>query len=151
MNCEKVMNRFLKLDNSKSTPLVIFVHMMFCKKCRTEIFEMQKNFAVFNESSAFTVPLDMSDAIIERIANVEIEYIQQVSNMRWIVTGLVIFFSIILMAFSEWADWLNLYFGSGFDISFSIVMGLAITIYAALYIAAHIDQFKKISARIAHR
>ena len=107
MKCEKVMNNFMNSDNGDRVPFAVRIHILHCKKCREEIFALKKNFASLKNENAYAVPFDLSDIVMHRIEFLEINYEHNVSSAKWLIAGVVIFSSIILLSYSDWAIWLS--------------------------------------------
>ncbi|MGL4369965.1 MAG: hypothetical protein ACRCUT_09890 [Spirochaetota bacterium] len=147
MSCEKKIEKFMHLDRGEAIPLSLRFHILFCRRCRNEIFSLLKSFDSIRGKAPFEIPFDMSDLVMKRIEFLEIDYAHNISNTKWISAGIVIFASIFLVSFSDWADWLSVHTEGYFDIPLYIVMGLSLTVYSSLFIGTHLEYLKTLSDR----
>jgi len=85
----------------------------------------------------------MSEEIMTRIIHREIAFEKNVSDFKWVSSGLIIFASIILIHYSKTFSWVKLFYGGIFEVPFSIVMGLTITVYASLFVYSHLKWLKR--------
>jgi hypothetical protein len=148
MKCEKIVNKFLELDNGEPTPLSVRFHVFWCAKCRNEIFDLRRKFQSVKGSAAFKAPSGLCDLVMNRIELLEIEYEQNVSNMKWLGSGIVIFAGIFSISFSSWADWMISRTGSDFEPFLYGIMGLCLTIYSVSYIATHLSTLRRLFTKV---
>lgn len=94
---------------------------------------------------------DLSDFIMYRIALPQINLHDGVSVAGWIVTGLIIFISIFLVSYSDWLIWMKYHFGKNIEIAVSIVLGLFISAYSAIFIGTNIDRLKGLFRDLSRR
>lgn len=143
MRCNKFIENFLELDNYTAIPLSFKIHIFFCTRCRKEILFLTEQFKSLLATSSFDMKKDISEAVMLKIKELEINFEQNISNFKWITAGSIIWASIFLMSFSDSIAWLQSQFGAYLEIPLRIVMGLVVSFYAALYIGTHLDQIKK--------
>lgn len=143
MKCDSAMQKFLELDNGASIPFLVRLHTLRCRKCRLEIREMRIRLAVFEYHPPYEAKRDASDEIMRTIIANEKLYSSGMSFKKWIAVGLVILLSRFAITFSDTLAWLQNQFGSSLDIPLNIVLGLAMSIYAVLFIGTHMDDIKK--------
>jgi len=141
MKCEKIINEFLRSESNR-VPLLIRLHLLQCAQCRHEIADLQNKIAMLRSDSAYKLPFDMTAQIMNRISLLGEIHARDLSDSKWIVTGVTIVASIILVTYSEPFRWLDRYFGGSFEIPLNIVMGIVITIYSAFYIGTRLDRLK---------
>ena len=143
MKCNNAIQSYFESEESGYIPLFVRWHMIFCRTCKNEIRAMQNIFKNARIPSIIEIPEDMSSRIMNRIADSNLIHEKNISFSKWLLTGVVIFSSLFLISYSDSFTWLKQYFGSGLEIPLNIVLGFVITIYAASFIGAHIDEAKK--------
>jgi hypothetical protein len=143
MKCKKIIDSFLNQDDSRYPVFLIRLHIAFCSRCRKEIRTLQKIFVKARTSSPFEMPGDMSGPVMRAIINSDVVYKKDISSGKWLFTGVVIFASIFLVSYSNSFIWLKSHFGSVLEVPLYMVLGLAITFYAALFIGTHIEMMRK--------
>ena len=147
MKCKKRIENFMELDRGEAIPLTLRLHILFCKECRDEIFSLRKAFDSVTGKTPYKIPRDMSDLVMKRIEFIEIEYAHNVSNVKWLSGGIMIFAGLVLISFSEWAGWLGSYMHGYFEGPLYIVMGLGLTVYCSLFVGTHLEYLKKLNER----
>jgi hypothetical protein len=90
----------------------------------------------------FPAAAGLSDAVMRNISLGAVQYQSRISNQKWLGAGLILFVSIFLASYSETRVWLAATYGDLFEIPFNIVMGIAITSYAVLFIGSHLDSLR---------
>ena len=145
MSYEKMMKRFLGMDNDTHMPVPVRVYMVLSKKFRDEVNQIQSALAVLRDEEAYDLTHDLSEEIIEKIKRLDILYEHSISSARWLIAGVIIWLSIMLITFSKSFEELTTHFGAHLLIPVNIVLGLGISIYAVSYIATHIDELKKLT------
>lgn len=144
MKCNSIMKCFMELDNYRSLPLQIRGHLIFCTRCRKDILSMRRALETILNKKPYDTSEDLSNNIMEQIATSQVIYKMDISSLKWISVGLIIFASIFLVSFSEPLNWLKGHFGWRLEVPLNIVLGLVISLYATLFIGTHIDEMKNI-------
>lgn len=144
MKCEKMIEYYLKQEQSDYLPLIVRWHMLFCPGCRSEVRKIRNVVKEAGTTSLYKIPVDMSDLIMNEILMSNVQYDKDVSSLRWFFAGLLIFLSIFLVSYSDSLIWLKGHLGSGLEIPLNLVLGIAITVYAVFYIGTHLEQAKKL-------
>jgi hypothetical protein len=142
MKCNRIVERFLELEDNLSIPFSMHLHILFCRECRSEIFALRDIFKSFRNTAPFEMTGDVSDFVMYRIKESEVNNGNHISSFRWLMVGSVILASIFLIPFSHSLLWLKFHFGRDLLIPLNIVMGLVISIYSVFIIGAHIDELK---------
>lgn len=126
--CEKNMETFLSLDKYERIPLGVTLHLLKCKKCRS-----QARYLTLAERYASepirTLPLK------DALENLQIK---PVSMTKWILWGAVM---ILLMV--TFGIFLNRFDRASFAIIFNVLFGLLITAYCTLFVGTNMDFFIK--------
>jgi hypothetical protein len=103
---------------------------------------MGEFFASLRDDSAFDMPVDIVDSVMTFVRSSNVKYDHRVSIVKWTIGGVMLFSSVFLISFSESFQWLADYFGGILEIPLRIVLGLSVSLYAAGFIAAHIEELK---------
>ena len=143
MNCKKVMDQFVRMDNKSVVPLKLRLHFLLCEECRNEKNSMNSTLFSLHGEYLYTPSKSLSDNVMKMIFLSGIRYRERVSYAKWIFSGIIIALSSFAVSFSESHNWLTSYFGQSLALPINIILGLGITIYAALFIFTHLDDLKK--------
>lgn len=143
--CGKVMDRFLMLDKHELLPVKVTLHLLKCRKCRTQIRYLSKAEKISSRPLKIAVPV--TDAAVEKIlGGVNPEWkkenlkMKPVSMKKWIFCGILMTLlmttyslsSVVLGNEKEFADTI-----------FFILFGFIVTAYCAIFIASNLDLFIK--------
>ena len=143
MNCEKTIFRFIEQEDYTHLPLTMRMHLYFCPQCRDEIKKIQKSFIMVSEIAAPEVNCDLTASIMTRIEDYEKVYERNISNLKWIVAGIFLFGGILCIPFNNNLTWLNEYFGGNIEVTMALVLGTAMSIYAAIFAGSHLSFVNK--------
>lgn len=143
MKCSKVVEDYLKLDNGSHAPFILKLHIMFCRDCRSEILRLKEVFDLMKNESVYKSPYDIKSTVMDIIRSESVYTAKTISGFKWVTIGLIIFFSILLINFSDSFLWLKNEFGSDYMIPMSIVMGFVFTAYSAVLIGCNYEDIKK--------
>ncbi|MBQ9205242.1 MAG: hypothetical protein IJ158_00835 [Treponema sp.] len=126
--CEKMMENFLSLDKNERIPLKVTLHLLACKKCRSEVHAL-----TLAEKYA-AEPL-RAKSFRETLENMSVK---PVSMTKWIIWGVVMIFLMVTFGLI-----LNRLDRASFAIIFNVIFGVLITVYCALFVATNMDFFVK--------
>lgn len=126
--CEKTMDDFLALDKYEHIPLKVTLHLLTCKKCRSQVHYLTLAERYASEPIR-TVPLK------EALENMQV---RPVSMTKWIIWGIVM---ILLMV--TFGLFLNRFDKASFAIIFNVIFGILITVYCATFVGTNMDFFIK--------
>lgn len=143
MKCSKAVEDYLKLENFSHTPVLLKIHLMFCRKCRNEVLQLHKAFNMLKGDSIYKSHYDITASVMDIIRKESVYTVKTISGFKWVTIGLIIFFSILLINFSDSFLWLKNEFGSDYTIPLSIVMGFVFTAYSAVFIGCNYEDIKK--------
>lgn len=144
MKCNEAMQIFLQMDNRDSLPFLVRAHMWRCRKCKEEIDALQQSYISLLDAAPYELSRDLSGPIFDKIANQCPSYRREMSYARWLVAGFILIASRFAVTFSDTLVELQGYYGGRLDIPLNIVLGLVMSIYAALFIGTHIEELKKL-------
>jgi hypothetical protein len=151
MNCDTVQKKFLEMDNGSRIPVAVQFHMLYCSRCRNIISALSRKFASLRSEAPFDMDRDLCEQIMLDVFRSDVQYEHNVSGLQWGVVGTIILVSMFLIPFSHSFGFLRHYFGRGLEIPVSIVLGLALSIYALAGIFSNLDQLKKFTKYLPKR
>lgn len=123
--CEKAMERYLSLDKNEVLPPSLTIHLLRCKKCRTEVHYL--SLAEKVAAKGLKVPLKIPGA----------ESRKQVSLAKWVVCGAAMIFLLIAFGISGRA------FNQKLQVAFYICFALSVCLYCSVFISTNLDYFVK--------
>ncbi|MBR1403889.1 MAG: hypothetical protein IJ558_06895 [Treponema sp.] len=126
-NCEKKMDEFLALDKNERLPLSLTLHLLSCKKCRSQV-----HYLTLAERYA-SEPIHAASAK-ELFATRQ--PLKPVSMTKWIVWG-----TIMLLLMVTFGIFLNRIDHAA--IFFHVLFGILVTAYCVLFVATNMDFFIK--------
>ncbi len=145
MNCRTFTERYLDTETASNLPILASLHLLVCPACREEVRRMEQALASLRRSAEAPQVRDMSREIMARITILEpdwesrVEPVQEIALANWIAVGLLIIAGFFFADMNQSFVWMKISFGKGLDIMISVVMGIVFTIYAAVFIASHMD------------
>lgn len=144
MKCDDAMQQFLQMDNRDSLPFFLRIHVWHCRRCKEEIDSLQQAYIALLDAAPYELPRDLSGPLYDEIAKQCPSYRREMSYTRWLVVGFILIASRIAVTFSDTLVVLQGHYGGRLDIPLNIVLGLVMSIYAALFIGTHIEELKKL-------
>lgn len=67
MNCEKIQQKFLEMDNRSRVPLSVQFHILHCSKCRHDISVLSEQFSSLRSDTAFDLDRDRCEQIMREV------------------------------------------------------------------------------------
>jgi hypothetical protein len=160
MTCNTLLDKIYEFDGEEPFSLwdrlQIALHMVFCPRCAERIVRLEAVRDILR-TGFFPTPLDIADSVMDSIhADVfdmaadmpfeEEELSPEVPFGGWVVTGLVVLFSLATSFMGM--DFISLAAaqGSSFLLPVGITIGVVVTGYGALFIGSHLkdlsDRFR---------
>lgn len=160
MTCDKAFTRYLELDKNERVPFPVTLHLLGCPACRTGVRRLTRaelslarplsiHPCTDAEHVASAAEDDAVRAAMERIAASGLSYPDvrdsrgRVSMTRWVVAGCALVAGFAIMPASSMGEWSRLVFGDAYYLPFSILCGVAVTVFGGLFIGSNIDFFVK--------
>ena len=143
MKCEKAMAIYLENEKKFSIPISVKWHIMFCPVCSAEISRLMAILKMLEKETIWKTEENITGFVMDRIMQKRVYYEKRVSGVKWMAIGAVIISSILLINFSNSFIWFRDYFGFGFVVPMSIVLGLAITAYMVFLTLSNYDYLEK--------
>ncbi|HSV97828.1 MAG TPA: hypothetical protein VLM75_12975 [Spirochaetota bacterium] len=138
MKCDDALRRIIEHDDGARYPARLRLHLRRCARCRAEAEGLRFAVGALRRGPLPVPDIDVSDAVMAEIGRME-SYGRNVPLYNWLGGGLAIVGGIVLVSFSDSFALLRNSFGRNFEMPLSIVLGLAITLYASAFIAIHLD------------
>ena len=138
--CEAIMDAFFALDKNERLPLSVTLHLLTCKKCRTQIrlctlAERVNAGPLMREANNEEIAALMGKLNAALPFKKELHYI---SMRRWIIAGVVMVFAMLLFAFITPVST-----ESSLHLMFYLVFAGVITAYCAFFVGSNMDFFVK--------
>jgi anti-sigma factor RsiW len=147
MECEKIMELFLELDNGEELPAEVAEHLAACPRCAAQAAAFVRFMNSCAAYADFSPHRDIAAGVmacIERAVAEDSreETIPPLSMVNWIGGGLFLFAGMLLIPFSGMLQELirNL---PGLGIALPVALGLIIAVYAALFTGSHMDALSR--------
>ena len=148
--CDKMMDKFLLIDKHERIPLDVTLHLLRCKKCRTQVRYLTK--AEKFASAPLKINVPVTDSKIKEILRqsnfaikIENNKIKPVSMKKWIFCGILMIF--LMLSYTFYAAKMGNEAAIAF---FYIIFGIVVTAYCAIFIAANLDFVIKKIDNITH-
>ena len=149
--CNKVMDKFLELDKDSRIPLSVSLHLIFCKKCRTQV----RLCTLAEKASAkpLNTPLPLNNEMMIKIMKQidptfvvqETNPIKPVSMKGWIIAGIIMICTMLTFGFQTSPE------TSKTLVSFFyLVFAMVISIYCAFFVGSNLDFFVKKFETVKH-
>lgn len=155
MRCDKAFDRYLTLDKNELVPLRVTLHLVGCPACRTAVRRMTRAERLLARPLAVSPSpvAEVADPILfaamERIRASGLAYPDisvdegRVSMTRWVVAGIALVLGFAIQSGTALGDWSRLVFGDSYSVPFSILCGVAVTVFCGLFVGSNIDFFVK--------
>lgn len=142
--CIAVMDSFFALDKNQKIPLPVTMHLLACRKCRSQVrlLTMAEKIAAKELKQAEPLDNDILLSIMKKVdplyAENLAESIPTVSLVKWIIAG-----SIMIAALLFYGIFNTAQTSSSLTVSFYLFFAAAVTSYCALFIGSNMDFFIK--------
>jgi hypothetical protein len=127
----------------------IGIHLFFCPRCAGEVKKLEAVREILR-TGFFPSPPNLEDAILERIyaeaPETEEEHYEVpagVSLRGWVITGVIILFSLATSFFGMDFAEVAASQGSSFLIPVGLTIGVVVTGYGALFIGSHLKELSE--------
>lgn len=140
MTCERFREQLDGLDNQR-LPIDMVVHARTCPDCARELETLSAALSCYRLPDA-TPSVDL----VPRIAAL-LPYLpaprRSVSMRDWLLVGLLIVISMVMVPMLGDFRALRAVYGNGFTVPVFLTYGVAITLYAGLFIMSHLEDFSR--------
>lgn len=140
MTCKRFLEQLDGLDN-RCLPLDMVVHARTCPDCARQLDILGRAIAVYRMPDEL-VAVDMVPRVSALLPYVPAP--RRVVSMRdWLLVGLLITISMVMVPLLGDFRALRAAYGPGFALPVFLTYGVAITLYAGLFIMSHLDEFSR--------
>ncbi len=140
-DCNQIMDTFLMLDKGQRLPAKISMHLLKCKKCRSEVRALTKAEKISGHALEVKTPLT-DESIAAVMQKVDPSYKPKnyrVSLAQWIIIGFLMILGMLCFG-------IYTHQSRDLTIAFYMVFAGAVIFYTLLFVASNMDFFvKKIS------
>ncbi|MDR3336920.1 MAG: peptidoglycan-binding protein [Treponema sp.] len=149
--CRTVMDKMYEFSGDAPLPfmsrLEIAFHVLFCTNCAGEIARLENVRSIMRTDFLPPSP-DLEDSVMSLISAETVEISgeawgesPEVSFRLWVITGLIIFFSLGSSIFNMDFMKVAAVSGSSFLLPIGIIFGAVVTGYGAIFIGSHLKEF----------
>lgn len=140
MTCKRFLEQLDELDNQR-LPLDMVVHARTCPDCARELAMLGRAIASYRVSDEQATG-ELASRVSALLPFVPAP--RRVVSMRdWLLVGLLIVISMVMAPLLGDFRALRAAYGTGFTFSVFLTYGVAITLYACLFIISHLDDFSR--------
>lgn len=141
--CEKIMDSYIALDRGEVVPFKVWIHLLFCSQCRTEVRFLSL------ADKACSKPLTIERKTHESLSTSIMMSIQkdpesamlfkpkEVSLKKWILSGLIMLFAMLFFGLNVYSQ------NTQIALPVYLVFAIFITGYCALFVGSNLDFFIK--------
>ena len=140
MTCERFLEQLDGLDNQR-LPIDMVVHARTCPDCERELETLGKALSCYRLPDA-TPMVDLVPRVSALLPYVPAPR-RSVSMRDWLLVGLLIVISMVMVPMLGDFRALRAVYGTGFTLPVFLTYGVAITLYAGLFIMSHLDDFSR--------
>lgn len=141
MRCERFLDRYDRLDAGVTPGFALRRHLASCASCEAKVRRQSAALAAYRAGPADEA-IPEEEVLDERImAAVRLtpRPRRAVLVRDWILSGAVIAASMVMIPLGSEFDRAKEAFGSRLAVPLSLVLGLALTAYMAVFIGSHMD------------
>lgn len=142
MRCETFLARYDRLDARSAPSAALRRHLESCPSCRASVERLRNAMATARIDDQKPLPAsaaieDHAMAVIRLMPKPQRELF---STRDWILAGVVIALSMVFIPLGRDFGVFFSVVGTSYTLPLALVLGLAITVYGALFVGTHIDE-----------
>lgn len=145
-NCNEIMEQYLSLDKGERIPLELTLHLLSCKRCRSQVRLLRQAEKATVPNSCNQTALDDAAilAVMKKITTKSDSQKNPISLSKWIIGGILM--ALLFVVFSVLAKPGSNHFLTVYTY---IELAALITAYCALFVRSNMDFFvKKINSKL---
>lgn len=140
MTCQRFLEQLDGLDNRR-LPLEMVVHARTCPACARQLEILGRAIAVYRQPDE-PIAVDLVPRVSALLPYLPAP--RRVVSMRdWLLVGLLIAISMVMVPLLGDFRALRAAYGPGFTLPVFLTYGVAMTLYAGLFIISHLDDFSR--------
>ena len=140
MKCTQFMDFYLERDRRETIPFFYRYHLRRCPSCKREV-RLMGGAETICEDSITPLPRGISfeETIMQRIQETQVEVKgNSVHLYYWLFGGGILFLSMVFVPYTEPVRTLMTLLKQRYQISFSLVMGIVITLYCTFFVVGYL-------------
>ncbi len=154
MTCNEALNRYMALDKHEAVPVMVTVHLLRCKRCRTIVRAMTK--AAYMYSAPFAEAVSQDNSLMQKTMSkitdampdlmklqAEKYALQEVHILPWVLVGTIMIIGLAAVPFTVLGRWAAENFRLSFIIPFALVFAIFVSVFSALFVGRNLDFFIK--------
>jgi hypothetical protein len=145
MRHESALRRLDELDAGQAPGIALRMHLATCRSCAEAAARVNAALRAYRQGPRRGNDAAEDSPLEERImATVRLTPPprQDFAIRDWLFPGGVILLSMCLLPLGSNIGFLESFFGPGYALSLSLVLGVAFTAYSALFIASHLEELQ---------
>lgn len=143
MRCETFLSRYDRLEPAMRMGFLMSRHLASCASCRRQAAAVEAAVSALREGEPSGAGGELERRLEDRVmASVRLvpPPRRDIAVRDWIIAGSVIASSMILFPLGEYFARFDEAFGASYVLPLSLVLGIALTAYGALFVGAHMDE-----------
>jgi hypothetical protein len=140
MKCSTFMDFYLERDRRERVPFFYRYHLRRCPSCKREV-RLMGGAETICEDSITPLPRGISfeETVMRRIQEKQEEVrLHSISFYYWLLGGGIILLSMAFVPYTEPVRTLMTLLKQRYQISFSLVMGIVITLYCVFFVVGYL-------------
>ncbi|MBL8967366.1 MAG: hypothetical protein JNG85_10165 [Spirochaetaceae bacterium] len=150
MRCEQFLDRYDRLDAGETPGYPLRRHLAACASCEAKVRRREAALAAYRagSSDADAAKGNLLDERIMAAVRLTPRPRRAVLVRDWILSGFVIAASMVIIPLGSEFDRAKETFGFRLALPLSLVLGLALTAYMAVFIGSHMDSLLPLLRRM---
>jgi len=150
MRCETFLDRYDELEPGRPLGFLMARHLRGCERCERQVELVEASLVELREGGEEPAGSILEERIMAAVRLTPTPQ-RDFSVRDWIIAGAVIAASMILIPLGDYFVRFNEAFGASYALPLSLVLGVAITAYAALFVGSHMDELQGFMDRHARQ
>lgn len=147
MRCEKLLDRYDLLDAGEEPGFLMKLHLSTCPGCRAEIERLTRALEEYRSlEEPGDSPLESAEIDIDERVMSSVRLLpkpkRELHARDWVISGIVIVASMSFIPYDANFSRFKEVFGVSYALPLSLVLGIALTVYGAVFIAAHMEELE---------
>ncbi|MFQ3619759.1 MAG: hypothetical protein SNJ78_02330 [Spirochaetales bacterium] len=149
MKCEEVIEAYLSLDQGESLCTEALEHLKTCSSCQKTLSQMEGVLTTYRKNLEIFASPDFESRVLAAIIEKEQsaletkwKHISDSSTLTpttWLIPGVLLFLGILGIPFSSVFSVFSTLPGRNLELVVPLVLGSALTVYAALFIISNLE------------
>jgi anti-sigma factor RsiW len=154
MRCDSFLDRWDMLDAGEEPGFFLKLHLAGCPECRARVEALDRTLAAYRAARPCEKDAAAAEAVEERVmaaVNLMPRPHRELRARDWAVAGFAIMLSMAMIPFDRNFSVIKELFGTSYALPLSLVLGLVMAGYGAVFIGTHMDELGPLVRRWASR